>query len=216
MESGKPKDIKPNDSVLCFSYVPLLYGTNAGNFYDPVDVANIAADSINTAASLCRAKACLWVKADGAITPVFALERGSEILTHLDVWCEGDIASWFTLDYMLTDNAYVICLHPILERSIERFSKAYYMRTGKELSPSSLRLIYTPLTVMCASRGMFDVVLPQLKSKCKLGIVDIKNVDYSNPEAITESDVRYIGPFALRCNPDNTSKLLQSFIDEMK
>lgn len=214
----KSQTITPRegDKVICLSYVPLLYSSNAGEFYNTQDMMNVIADRVQQAVEISHAKACLWVVDNGEIIPVFVLERGDEIVDHLLVWTENKVGKWFTIDLADRPGCYVMCLHPNLQLSASRQAAAYRFKSGRKIPKTSVNFIYVPLVFQSATRGTLDAVLPKLGSSCKLGIIDEKKFDPNASAEDSSKHTRIIGPFQFRRNPEDTKQLLAQFLDSMK
>lgn len=150
-----------------------------------------------------QAEACLWArKSDGAIMPVFALERAKEIVDHLKMWSEEKPSDWFKLYVYQTKKKYAVILFPDIQRSIGRFK--FRLALGDPGQPfvdekkDTIEIVCHPLLFTSLDLGMIKKV--QLTSPVTLGIIEWKGLNTkdltANPEPFE------IGPFELG---DNTN-----------
>jgi hypothetical protein len=211
MKTAEPKD---GDYLMCLSYIPLMYHSAAGVFYDK-SVFEAFSDRIEKGRALCPAKGCLWMESGGEIAPVFLLDRGKDILNHMTVWSEGEPAKWFTVDIAVSDNSYIICLYPKLSMNANRIAKAYKTRTGKDMPKSSLEFVCAPLHFVSASLGLMTEVRTRFGNLCHLGLLDMAKYDPDDPLHTRMEDVDFIGPLAIRWDPEETREFLGGLLDQV-
>jgi hypothetical protein len=142
-----------------------------------------------------RVRACLWTRLGSGPTPVFAIERGHEVLDHLIEWSEGDPSGWFHLHIIKARHRYHIVLMPNLARSLERYSLARMLLAGHwEATPSEYVFLFHPLAFTSRDRGLIEQI--ELREQMQLGIVDWAEVNLDQPERLPEPT--FIGPFEVK------------------
>ena len=102
--------------------------------------------------------ACLWITDGEHVVPVFALEKASEVASHLRMWSEGKPGDWFRLCFAESRGRYTAVLFPDLDRSVRRFQETYRILTGKTVEADEYRVMHVPLGFVSGSKHIFDQV----------------------------------------------------------
>ena len=177
---------------IIISYVPLLQADRTKIYQ--VDSPILL--SVNTQPMV---TSCLWGRYQSNITPVFAIERAKEVVSHLKEWAGGEPEKWFKLYAVKQGNKYIITLFPNLKQVLLGVRES-----NPEVDLKGAKIICKPLFFVSESLNLFTRV--QWQEHPYLGIIDKRDVNANDILGMIEPTV--LGPFQLG---DPVS--IQSFID---
>jgi hypothetical protein len=204
------------ETLVCFSYFPLLRGTPGQTI--SIDGEADAKKLLEETLAKChsgQAHACLWAMFDGVPTPVLVYEGAHEIADHLVEWAEGKPDEWFRIHFRERDGRYAIAIQPDLDRSIWRFRTAYFIAQGELLPPNvSIKVMFQPLTFISGVEHCFGRVRDQLPRHLRVGFLNRHDLDDKNPASIDDSTIKLVGPFEVARESAEMAPMLDDLLDQ--
>lgn len=138
---------------------------------------------------------CMWLlDEDMNPVPVLIMEQAVEVYEHLMRWCEQKPSEWFSVCIRpLSDNRYVVCLVPNINKSIERFRLSCFLLRGYvPTGDAKFTVLYHALQFISegntAYMGLKDKITPTLS----IGFVDTNDVNKHDPSKTDFSSIKYI------------------------
>jgi hypothetical protein len=165
----------------------------------------LAADSSELSAVLAdvadcpdgRAEACLWLRDEAGVRPVFLIPKAAAIADHLAEWSDGQPAFWFELCLAERGGRYAAVLVPDVAASVERFRAGFAAAHGLAPDPDEYDLIFRPLSFVSGLAHTFGQIRDQVANPARLGLLEPAAFDPANPGSLAESCIRWVGPFAV-------------------
>src|SRR5205807_1782877 len=127
--------------------------------------------------------------------PILVYDRAAEIHAHLLEWAEGEPAAWFTLHFgdvpATADDppGYVAVLQPRLDRSVERFRRAF---PPGRLDEATVEVVFTPLHLVM-SGDTYLKLRDRIGPASCLGLLDTRDFDPDRPADLDPQAIRMLG-----------------------
>jgi len=105
--------------------------------------------------------------------PVFVIKHAEIIAKHIEFWSEGEVTSWFKLQWYECDGKYAMCLMPNVEKSVERHKRNYPIITGEEI-PENIRyqILFKPIAFRSQdANATFYKIKDKIAKKVRVGFI---------------------------------------------
>lgn len=183
---------------LVISYVPLLDPRDCIGTDGNIDLTLLKERSADIAYNI---RACLWIKDDEGLLPVLIAPNATALFDHLMYWSEGEPEQWFKLYFTEVNDNYAISLHPIIDRTTERFKLRSLLEQQEIVADEEITdVVYEPLVYVSTSKVIFSQVKSSLGERCRLGFVDCpadRSRDIAYLKVISEDQIKVAGPFEI-------------------
>lgn len=199
--------------AILISYVPLLMGEAGRTDMDPGCLQDVFDQTPSG-----QAAGCVWLFKDGELAPCFIMQQARDIADHLKAWAEGKPEEWFRLVAAESGPLYGLALMPRLDKGVERFRMAYQLRNGLPFPKDAhIKAVFKPLHFSSKPGHMFARVKPQLGKKCAVFLVDLADVDMSDPSASDWENLPIeLGRFELDFDAPDRGYVVQMLEEQLK
>lgn len=204
--------------MVLLSYIPLLMA-EGGEEFNLADIPKEFSDNLGNCGSTINA--CIWIGGeDGKPMPVFIVKKAKEIVEHMSMWTENDIAGWFKLYFREIGGKYGIVLFPNINKSIERYKQAYLHHHG-EFFPENKRIgnvVTRPLTFISSKEHIFGRVKENIGTHTKVGFLERglkQNLSNFSAADLNINDVHMIGPIEVKWATGATDIRLEKYLDPL-
>lgn len=198
---------------IVISYFPFITEHANGKFLS-TDNDEIVAMLDSVLNSNANALCCAWLEHDGKIMPAFAFERAKDLHDDIVKWAEGDVASWFTLDVVVSDDCYCMMLSPNVLKTVERMSRTLQIADMKPIDSGNCKVLCKGLSVTSKVSKFIQRWLGETKEgdTIDLGLIEGSSVQCVN----TRLDPHWLRGVTVRFSNEQSKELLLQYIKDFR
>jgi len=174
---------------------------------DPTkDVQECLQDNTQTASGF--ALGCMWIlDKEGNLVPVLIYNNCDEIVEHLFEWSEFNPEGWFDFHWAQSGPNYAMVLFPNLQKTVERSSINFQLRTGYPMPKGKkVNIVFEPLNFAAKGR-----VIDMVQDRIDIYAVDSSLMPASNDPELIMKVAKFIGNFQVNKN----TEMMKSYIEPM-